>query len=641
MLAHPLSHLNLNEDQLERTLGIKWDIKNDKFVFSAVEAGQPYTKRGILKTVSSIFDPLGFLSPFTMRAKCILQDLWRLKVDWDAEIDSDIKRKWNNWLKELQHITSFCLPRCYIRDPANVLDIQLHMFSDASELAFGAVGYIRIRYGDGKIYCALVASKSRVAPLKQLTMPRLELQGAVLSVRLSNVINEELCIKKINQIHYWVDSMIVLQYIANETRRFKVFVGNRVAEIRETSFSDQWHHIDGTLNPADCATRGSNINDITGDSVWLTGPKFLYYDEAQWPQQPTIECVDASDEEVKQIALNSLLVTDQGNVSLTRKYSSWSKTLRVMAWVLRFINSTRTKQKPNKNYLTVSELKQSEHRLVIMSQIEDFNEEIVTLSKGLSLSSQSRLLSLRPFLDQKGALRVGGRIKHADVPFGAKHQLILAKDAHISLLLVRHEHLIYSGLGPEALISSLRQRYWVIGARRLVKGALKNCMECKRRLTKPVNPLMADLPDCRLAIASPCFYYTGVDYFGPLSVKVGRAHHKRWGCLFTCMTTRAVHMEVVESLDTSSFINTLQRFINRRGHPKTILSDCGSNFKGADRELKKCLVELKQDVIGDFAARKDIEWRFNPPDVPPMGTFSPHCQAIPKSCPQGTMRNGF
>ena len=221
------------------------------FVFSAVEAGQPYTKRGILKTVSSIFDPLGFLSPFTMRAKCILQDLWRLKVDWDAEIDSDIKRKWNNWLKELQHITSFCLPRCYIRDPANVLDIQLHMFSDASELAFGAVGYIRIRYGDGKIYCALVASKSRVAPLKQLTMPRLELQGAVLSVRLSNVINEELCIKKINQIHYWVDSMIVLQYIANETRRFKVFVGNRVAEIRETSFSDQWHHIDGTLNPAD------------------------------------------------------------------------------------------------------------------------------------------------------------------------------------------------------------------------------------------------------------------------------------------------------------------------------------------------------------------------------------------------------
>ena len=130
---------------------------------------------------------------------------------------------------------------------------------------------------------------------------------------------------------------------------------------------------------------------------------------------------------------------------------------------------------------------------------------------------------------------------------------------------------------------------------------------------------MADLPDCRLAIASPCFYYTGVDYFGPLSVKVGRAHHKRWGCLFTCMTTRAVHMEVVESLDTSSFINTLQRFINRRGHPKTILSDCGSNFKGADRELKKCLVELKQDVISDFAARKDIEWRFNPPDAPHMG----------------------
>ena len=161
------------------------------------------------------------------------------------------------------------------------------------------------------------------------------------------------------------------------------------------------------------------------------------------------------------------------------------------------------------------------------------------------------------------------------------------------------------------------------------------------RLKKPVNTLMADLPDCRLAIASPCFYYTGVDYFGLLSVKVGWAHHKRLSCLFACMTTRAVHLEVVESLDTSSFLNTLQRFINRQGHPRTILSVCGSNFKGADRELKKCLGELKKDINGNFAARKNMEWRFNPPDVPPMGTFSPHCQAIPTSYPQGTMRNGF
>ena len=166
------------------------------------------------------------------------------------------------------------------------------------------------------------------------------------------------------------------------------------------------------------------MNDITGDSVWLTGPKFLYCDEAQCPKQPTIECVDTSDKEVKQIAVNSLLVTDQANVSLKRKYSSLSKTLKVPAWVSRFINSTRREQKPNKNYLTVSESKLSEHCLVVMSQIEDFNEEIIVLSKGVSSSSQSRLLSLRPFLDQRRALRVGGsqagRTKHAYVPFGAK-----------------------------------------------------------------------------------------------------------------------------------------------------------------------------------------------------------------------------
>ena len=152
------------------------------------------------------------------------------------------------------------------------------------------------------------------------------------------------------------------------------------------------------------------------------------------------------------------------------------------------------------------------------------------------------------------------------------------------------------------------------------------------RLKKPVNTLMADLPDCRLAIASPCFYYTGVEYFGLLSVKVGWAHHKRLSCLFACMTTRAVHLEVVESLDTSSFINRLQRFINRWCRPKILLSDCGSNFKGADKELKKCLGEIKQDIIGDFAAKKHIEWRFDLPDTPHMGGAWECLVALSSNC---------
>ena len=286
---------------------------------------------------------------------------------------------------------------------------------------------------------------------------------------------------------------------------------------------------------------------------------------------------------------------------------------------MRFTDSLLQKKVNSKNYLTVPELKRSEDYLIKISQRITFSSELDALSKKVPLPRCSRILSLNPFLDEEGILRVGGRIRQADIPFGARHQSIIAKGTHLGKLLANYEHKLFPGAGPEAVISSLRQRYWIIGARLLVKKTLKQCMECRKRLSKPRIPIMADLPECRLAMNSPCFYFTGVDFFGPLQIKQGRAHHKRWGCLFTCMSTRAVHLEVSESLDTSSFLNTLERFINRRGHPKTILSDCGSNFKGADKELKKCLQELKQDAIGEYAARKEIEWKFNPPDAPHMG----------------------
>ena len=197
--------------------------------------------------------------------------------------------------------------------------------------------------------------------------------------------------------------------------------------------------------------------------------------------------------------------------------------------------------------------------------------------------------------------------------------MIIHPNCWVTKLIAAHEHKSHADEGPEYIVASLRQRFWIIKSKALVKNIIKSCFECKKRNSRPLNPLMANLPPQRLAFGTPTFFNTGVNYFGPLLTKVGRSRQKRWGCLFTCMTTRAVHLEVADSLSTDSFINTLERFINRRGHPKEILSDCGSNFNGADNELRRCLKELDQAKIGTFAARKLICWRFNPPDAPHMG----------------------
>ena len=214
------------------------------------------TKRQILKKTSTVFDPLGFLTPFTLVAKLIIQDLWRKNVGWDEEVDVSIQNAWKTWMQELSEIAqTFRVPRSFDIQPTD--DIQLHLFSDASEQAFGAVAYLRIQ----TIFntrCHLIMAKSRVAPIKPLTLPRLELQGAVLAIRMKETIAKEMdC--KFDTIYFWTDSMINLQYINNNHRRFKVFVGNRVGEIYESSESPQWRFIPGKLNPADLTTMGTSM----------------------------------------------------------------------------------------------------------------------------------------------------------------------------------------------------------------------------------------------------------------------------------------------------------------------------------------------------------------------------------------------
>ena len=611
-------NMDLDGSMVERTLGLKWCLESDNFLFTTISTSKLVTKREILKITSLIFDPLGFLSPFTVKAKALLQDLWRNKYGWDDDIDASLTKRWLDWTEDLKNIVSFSIPRCFILSN-QVEKKELHFFSDASEIAFGAVAYMRVIYERGEVKCRLVMSKSRISPIKPLTMPRLELQAAVLSIRLYNFILKELDIK-FDSVHYWVDSSLVLQYIYSERKRFKTFVANRVAEIQDSSSSEQWQHIGGKINPADVITRGICIADMGPESTWVNGPEFLWFSKCDLSTRQPIEPVDGSNPELKHEININLSIIEEHFIKALSKFSSWLRTVRVVAWMLRFLFNCQHPMAQRKfQFPNVEEINEAEILLFKMVQKQYYAEEIYTIEHG-KIPTNRRLTGLCPFIDPNGVIRVGGRLKNANIPDEAKHQIILPGNSWISELVIRHMHKMHPGMGVEYLVAISRQKYWIINLRPLIKRVLRSCMECKKRNSQPTVPFMADLPKCRLAIGAPTFTYTGVDYFGPFLVKQNRSSVKRWGCLFTCLTTRAIHIELVESLTTDAFINTLERFVNRRGNPNTLISDCGSNFKGADNELKRCLRELNSgNRIEEYMSSRHVNWQFNPPDSPHMG----------------------
>ena len=234
------------------------------------------------------------------------------------------------------------------------------------------------------------------------------------------------------------------------------------------------------------------------------------------------------------------------------------------------------------------------------------------------MQKASSLARLTPRM-RGGLIVAAGRLKNAQVSEDARCPVILPKDHHVSELLVRHIHQRSGHSGREYVVAELRQKYWVTGATSLVKKVLSGCVTCRRRSAQPGGQQMADLPADRVTPGGPAFTKVGVDYFGPFAVKRGRGTEKRYGCLFTCLTTRAVHIEVAHSLTTSSFLNCLYRFMARRGRPQLIRSDNGLNFVGAERELRRALDALDQGRIRDQLLDRGIQWMFNPPHASHMG----------------------
>ncbi|XP_071943813.1 uncharacterized protein [Antedon mediterranea] len=576
---------NISFDSLPcvRVLGRLWNIEQDKFQYDIQVAVKPMTRRGVLSILNSVYDPLGYAGPYVLRGKMIFQQLCRCKYDWDDPIPTESADQWNRWLIDLPTIMDLKVPRCFKPIGLRIKSSQLHHFVDASEAGYGVVTYLRMIDSYDKSHCSILMSKSRLAPLKTTTIPRLELTPAVEAIKLDKLLPRELEIPLLEST-FWSDSMIVLW---------------------EHSFPHQWRYIDTKSNPGDDASRGLTASKLVNNRRWVSGPSYLWKNEERWPTQPPLICaeLEARAEIKKSSKIYTVVTNNNATVDqLLKRYSFWYGLKRAVAWIMRFKAFMLKPACLITGKLTVNELKKAEESIIWYIQTNSLKPEQI-----------NSLKRLNPILIEDGLWRVGGRLEKANVSYQTKHQVLLPANHHVTKLIVEHHHLRTGHAGAERTLAETRLKYWIVRGRPTVKGILSKCITCRKLRARTETQMMGNLPEARVKSNETPFNRVGIDYFGPFIIKRARSELKRYGCIFTCLATRAIHLEVSHSLDTDSFINALQRFITRRGEPAEIRSDNGTNLVGAQLQLKQALKGWNQHKIGDFLQQKEIEWIFNTP----------------------------
>ena len=599
----------------QKTLGVKWCVDTDHFVLDVSDIGQqarnlPPTKRHIVSLVGRIYDPLGFLSPVVIRFKSLFQELCELKLGWDELLTGEPLCKWESMVYDLQEDRQILIPRYLLSDVYQQVDTYaLIGFCDASKRAYGAVVYLHIRTAAGS-HVKFLAFKTRVSPLQPQTIPRLELLSALLLARLVASIQRsmESRLPLSDKICY-TDSKVALHWIKGADKEWKQFVQNRTTEIRTLLPSTTWKHCAGKDNPADLPSRGITLTQLATSELWSKGPNWLTsggqsvcQEELSMPE----ECTHELKAKEKKLLHNLIVLESTPKINQLincEHFSSVRRLLRVTAYVLLAVEFFKKKTRANG---------QSIMRTVHMNRAETLwvKEAQSHLVEHQQFNCWKKQLSL--FIDREGVWRCGGRLSNADVPYMTKHPIFLSRDHHLTELLVlkAHERVLHNGV--KETLAEFRARYWMVKGRSLVKKLLQKCSICKRFEGRPyAAPMPPPLPEFRVRIEPP-FTSTGIDFAGPLYVKIDgpTKSAKVWICLYTCCTVRAVHLDLVPDLTTSSFLRSLKRFSARRGLPRRIISDNGKTFKAASKVIQAIVNSQEtQEHLTDLG----VEWKFKIP----------------------------
>lgn len=596
-------------------LGILWNPHSDQLSLASkgpsTTGNLLTTKRELLQESSKIFDPIGLAAPVTIQAKLLIQKIWTQRIEWDEPLGSDLAQEWHQIAMDLRQLHQFSINRKYFRS-FDVSCMELHAFSDASPKAYGAVVYLR-----SQAHTTFIMAKSRVAPLKPQTLPRLELMGALIAARLTKFVINSLELASI-PVNMWVDSQIAYWIYSN--KRLPQFVAHRVTEMNHLLPFASWKYCPSSNNPADLLTRGLTFQQFQSSTLWFNGPTWLC-NKQEWPSwncESSISHLHA----LAAIA-EPFVPTEQPPTTglhfliSVKRFSKLRKLLTVTSYVHRFIHNQRNPNAQQRGPITAQELTQANNAWIYSCQSEAYWKEV----KNLSNPKQKRLplvRQLRLFLDGKGFLRCGGRIHNAPLTEDAKFPYLLPPRHPFTTLLVYSIHTQLYHAGVNTTVTTIRQSYWIPTARQFVKTLLHRCTTCRRQCGKPyMNPDPAPLPKHRLQDLPP-FTVTGVDFTGALYVHHNNEEQKVYICLFTCANTRAIHLEVVTDLSMQTFLLAFRRFASRRSLPQVMMSDNASTFTSAAEELTRL---LESENLSTSLAAHGVVWKFIPKKAPWFGGF--------------------
>lgn len=611
-------------------LGIRWDPVQDEIFYQITldSSIKPATKRTVLSEISRCFDPLGLLSPVMIQARIFVQSLWKEQLEWDTPLPPHLLTQWTTFRSSLPSIETIRIPR-WIGCRVGV-HMSLHGFCDASMRAYGAVVYVRTRFEDGQVTTRILAAKARVAPVKEMTIPKLELSSAALLCELIQKVRSAYEIPEV-ECHLWSDSTVALCWITKPLSALKPYVANRVKIIRAHSHPSQWRHIRTAYNPADILSRGVSPTSLKDHHLWWSGPDCLAdTDEPPAPPPLSAEEQEITDRELKPVAIRahlSVVTTtfittwmpqSKKIIPLVERFSSLQRLLHTTAILLRWLPRNRLHRgRP----VSPVEAKYALRVHILQDQRAHFAQELQLLQRGRPAEIKGPLTKLASFIDPDGVLRVGGRLHNSDLPEDAKHPIILSRESKLALLLVENVHKVTLHGGLQLMLQYIRAEYWIIHGRAMVKSSVYRCVTCKKYQRAGNTQQMATLPRNRVRV-STAFNHTGVDYAGPFMVyhgNVRRTVTKCYAAVFVCMSTKAVHIEVAKDLSARAFLDAFDRFSGRRGLCRTLLSDNGTQMVGAARIMRQDLQAWRGVDVQQVIADQGVDWQFITPAAPHHG----------------------
>lgn len=618
-----LVSLNAKIDGTIRALGITWNIGEDAFQyeFNLPSPPERITKRNILAETLKLFDPLGWLAPSTIMSKMLIQKLWLQRTSWDDEVEPENKKEWLEIRQSYEDLKEIKINRWLQTTTQTDNDITIHGFCDASTKAFGAVAYVRVKKDNGQYETSLIAAKARVAPVKPVSLPRLELCGATLLAKLLKQIREAMRIPE-TAIFAWTDSTIVLSWLKGDPTRWQTFVRNRVISILD-DIGSNWYHVRTQDNPADVASRGMVLSELLTRELWWKGPHWLSTDNIPFERPDNVTNL-----EMRNIIEANLKIENkeceqfEGITSQFEKFDTLPELLRTITYCKRFLNY---KKFNTPSMLTPTELEGSLKSCIRLIQEQTYREEIEALRENKQVKRSSTLKSLNPYIDSEGIIRVGGRLRHSNLNEESKHPMILDNKSKLTTLIVADAHQRTLHGGPQLMLAYLRTKFWIVKPKGIVKRHVHKCLTCARQSATAKNQVMGDLPKQRVVPARP-FLHSGVDFAGPYSILMSKGRgmktSKAYISIFVCMATRAVHLELVGDMTTEAFIGAFRRFVSRRGKCTHLWSDQGRNFIGANKELADAFQEAKLqfDVeIANTLSSDGTQWHFIPAYSPNFG----------------------